>query len=120
MELVADVLLAAAAFGAGLYCFVLARRLNRFTDLDSGIGAGVAVLSKQVDDLARTLQAVQSNAHAGSETLRGLTANAETVADRLELLVAAMHDLPAAPPPPSPPKPADATFVRHPERGMSQ
>ena len=51
MELIADILLIAGALGAGLYCIVLSRRLNRFTDLEKGVGGAIAVLSAQVDDM---------------------------------------------------------------------
>ncbi len=47
MELIADILLVAGALGAGLYCFVLSRRLRKFTDLEQGVGGAVAVLSSQ-------------------------------------------------------------------------
>lgn len=100
MDLIADILLAAGAFGAGVYCFVLSRRLSRFNDLEKGVGGAVAVLSAQVDDLTRTLETAQKTASTSTESLDGLTERAETVARRLELLVASMHDLPdeAAPP----------------------
>ena len=49
MELIADVLLAAGALGAGLYCYVLALRLKQFQTLESGMGGAIAVLSAQVD-----------------------------------------------------------------------
>lgn len=51
MEFFADILLVAAASGAGIYCFVLSRRLTRLNDLENGFGSAVAVLSAQVDDL---------------------------------------------------------------------
>lgn len=94
MELIADILLVAGALGAGLYCYVLARRLTRFNDLENGVGGAVAVLSAQVDDLTKTLSAAQSAASCSSETLGALTERAEAVAQRLELMVASMHDLP--------------------------
>ena len=50
MDLIADILLVAGALGAGFYCFILGRRLNRFNDLENGVGGAVAVLSAQVDD----------------------------------------------------------------------
>jgi len=93
MELIADILLVAGALGAGLYCHVLARRLSRFNDLENGVGGAVAVLSAQVDDLAKTLQAAQSAAGSETRSLDALTERAEAVAKRLELLVASMHDL---------------------------
>lgn len=94
MELIADILLVAGALGAGFYCHVLARRLSRFNDLENGVGGAVAVLSAQVDDLTKTLCNAQTTAAGSMESLDGLTDRAETVAKRLELLVASMHDLP--------------------------
>lgn len=94
MELIADILLVAGALGAGFYCYVLARRLSRFNDLETGVGGAVAVLSAQVDDLSRTLRDAQTTASGSMESLDGLTDRAENVAKRLELLVASMHDLP--------------------------
>jgi hypothetical protein len=96
MELIADILLVAGALGAGFYCFVLARRLRRFNDLENGVGGAVAVLSAQVDDLAKTLEAAQTTASNSTESLEGLTDRAESVAKRLELMVASMHDLPSS------------------------
>lgn len=93
MDLIADILLVAGALGAGFYCHVLARRLNRFNDLETGVGGAVAVLSAQVDDLTRTLRDAQTTANGSMESLNGLTDRAESVAKRLELLVASMHDL---------------------------
>lgn len=94
MELIADIFLVAGALGAGLYCFVLARRLARFNDLESGIGGAVAVLSAQVDDLTQTLASAQKTASTSSAALEKLTEQADSVARRLELLMASMHDLP--------------------------
>ncbi|WP_425097624.1 hypothetical protein [Tropicibacter sp. S64] len=117
MDMIADILLVAGALGAGFYCFVLARRLTRFTDLESGVGGAVAVLSAQVDDLTKTLAAAQSTAGESSKSLQDLTERAEDVAKRLELMVASMHDLPrqGSEPqqPPHAPQP-DTVFFRHP------
>ena len=126
MELIADILLVAGALGAGLYCHVLARRLSRFNDLENGVGGAVAVLSAQVDDLAKTLQAAQSAAGSETRSLDALTERAENVAKRLELLVASMHDLDDARPdrsaPASAPEPtgrgeSGPVFRRHASAG---
>jgi hypothetical protein len=121
MDLIADILLVAGALGAGLYCHVLARRLSRFNDLETGVGGAVAVLSAQVDDLARTLRAAQTAAGAETRSLEALTDRAEAVAGRLELLVASMHDLPEPQAPPAPPQAAETgaapVFRRHPPTG---
>lgn len=97
MDLIADILLAAGAIGAGIYCFVLGRRLNRFNDLEKGVGGAVAVLSAQVDDLNRTLTAAQHTAAGSAQTLIDLTARAEDMSRRLELQMASLHDIPDEP-----------------------
>ncbi len=132
MELIADFLLVAGALGAGFYCFVLARRLNRFNDLEKGVGGAVAVLSAQVDDLTKTLVAARGASDGANSTLAELTERAESVAQRLELMMASLHDIPgqdvsdtngsrqknspAAPAQPAadpPHPPAGPMFVRH-------
>ncbi|WP_299672843.1 hypothetical protein [uncultured Roseobacter sp.] len=124
MELIADVLLAAGALGAGLYCLVLGRRLNRFNDLEKGVGGAVAVLSAQVDDLTKTLSAAQATAATSAQTLTDLTKRAEDMSRKLELQMASLHDVPDVPQSPTPgpqhtPAPAPAPvasepmFVRH-------
>ncbi|MFN3936850.1 MAG: hypothetical protein ACK4KW_04650 [Gemmobacter sp.] len=94
MELIADVLLAAGAFGAAIYCFVLGRRLSHFGDVESGMGGAIAVLSMQVDDLTRALAKAGDSAAGSTERLEALTVQAEAAATRLELLMASLHDLP--------------------------
>jgi hypothetical protein len=94
MELIADVLLAAGSFGVAAYCFVLQRRLVRFTQLENGMGGAIAVLSAQVDDLTRALTAAQDAAGQSTRRLEDLTARADAAAVRLELLVSSLHDLP--------------------------
>lgn len=98
MDLIADILLAAGALGAGFYCLVLSRRLKRFNDLEKGVGGAVAVLSAQVDDLNKSLQSAQQISDGSSKALQQLTGRAETVAQRLELMMASMHDIPEAAP----------------------
>ena len=104
MELIADVLLAAGALGAGLYCYVLARRLKQFQTLESGMGGAIAVLSAQVDDMTRALDRARSAAGGQVAALETETQRAEAAVRRIELLLASLHDLPdpsrAAPVPP--------------------
>lgn len=97
MELIADIFLAAGAVGAGFYCFVLGRRLNRFNDLEKGVGGAVAVLSAQVDDLSKTLTAAQAAATKSAQTLTDLVERAEDTARCLEMQMASLHDLPVTP-----------------------
>jgi hypothetical protein len=113
MEFIADVLLVAGALGAGLYCFILSRRLTHFTDLENGVGAAVAVLSAQVTDLQAALLSAQKTASHSTDTLETLTKRAENSAKRLELMVAALHDLPPQDDPPTAPPPTSPVFSRH-------
>lgn len=94
MSLIADILLVAGALGAALYCMALSRRLNRFNSLEGGMGNAIAVLSSQVDDLTKALESARNGASDSSRSLTELTERSETVAQRLELLVASMHDIP--------------------------
>jgi hypothetical protein len=94
MALIADILLIAGTLAAGFYCLVLSRRLRQFTDLERGVGGAVAVLSAQVDDMTRALERARSAAGVSAESLETTTARAEGVMQRLEILLAAMHDLP--------------------------
>ncbi len=112
MDLIADIMLGAGAVGAGLYCFVLARRLARFNDLEKGVGGAVAVLSAQVDDLTRTLETAQKTAGASAASLKDLTVRGEMMARRLELHLASLHDLPQQEPVKSPnPAPEEAPQI---------
>lgn len=106
MDLIADILLAAGALGAGFYCLVLSRRLKRFNDLEKGVGGAVAVLSSQVDDLNKSFATARQMTEGSSQALDQLTGRAEAVAQRLELMMASMHDMPeAAAPQPAPAAP---------------
>nr|WP_229738099.1 hypothetical protein [Sinisalibacter lacisalsi] len=94
MQIAADVLLGAGALGAAVYCYVLARRLKRFNNLENGVGGAVAVLSAQVDDMTKTLDQARKAAAHSSQTLTALTERAELSARKLELMMASLHDLP--------------------------
>lgn len=99
MQFIADILLGAGAIGAAGYCLVLARRLRGLTQLESGMGAAIAVLSAQVDDLTRALAAARGATDGAVSTLEERTRRAESAAARIDLLLASLHDLPDAPSP---------------------
>lgn len=94
MNVIADILTGAGAIGAAVYCLILARRLKQFNQLENGMGGAIAVLSAQVDDMTRALDRAQTTASVSAEQLLDLTARAEQGAQRLELLLASLHDLP--------------------------
>ncbi|TKA94102.1 hypothetical protein FAZ78_24190, partial [Cereibacter changlensis] len=73
MELIADILMAAGAFSASIYCYVLGQRLRRFSTLEGGMGGAIAVLSAQVDDMTRALDRARGAATGSAATLEALT-----------------------------------------------
>ncbi len=96
MQFLSDIFLAAGAFGAAIYCYVLATRLKRFSTLETGMGGAIAVLSAQVDDMTKALEVARTSAASSAATLENLTARAAADTTRLELLLASLHDLPEA------------------------
>ena len=107
MTLIADILLIAGALGAAFYCFVLSRRLSRFTSLEDGVGGAIAGLSRQVAEMTEALDRAHGEAKTSAGSLEDSTRRAEAAARKLELMLAALHDLPAgreetAAPPPEP------------------
>ena len=125
MTLIADILLIAGALGAAFYCFVLSRRLSRFTSLEDGVGGAIAGLSRQVAEMTEALDRAHGEARTSAGSLEDSTRRAEDAARKLELMLAALHDLPvarkedAAPPAPEPrasaqpAPPAGPTFRRN-------
>jgi hypothetical protein len=94
METIANILMGAGSIAAGVYCFVLSRRLKAFNQLERGMGGAIAVLSAQVDDMTHALKTARSAASSSSKSLQEMTERAEDAAKRLELMLASLHDLP--------------------------
>lgn len=105
MEYFSDIFLGVAAICAAFYCLLLSRRLSRLRGLDQDLGGAIAVLSKQVDEMTEVLRNAQSSADASSSDLKEMAERAEMASDKLEVLVAAVHDLAEAPEPAAPPTP---------------
>lgn len=95
MEAIINLLMGAGALGAGLFCYILSRRLADLNRLDGGMGGAIAVLSTQVDDMNQALRSAQILAGSSGAALTALTERSEQAAKRLELLLATLHDLPA-------------------------
>lgn len=117
MKLIADILMVAGALGAAIYCFVLSRRLSRFNSLESGVGGAVAVLSSQVTELSDMLNKARKESSIAAEALQGITTRAEGTAERLELMLAAMHDLPQEAETRNGPE--EPMFKRHPDQEIA-
>ena len=92
MNLIADFLLMAAAFGAAFYCRLLASRLKRLSNTDNGLGGAISTLSYQVDEMKAALAAVSQTSDRRADDLAALTGRAEKSARRLEILLAGLHE----------------------------
>ncbi|MFD1913628.1 hypothetical protein [Halodurantibacterium flavum] len=94
MQIISDLLLVSGSIAAAGYCLVLSHRLRRFTRLEGGMGGAIAVLSSQVEELTRVLRRAEAASKASAGALDSQVSKATAAANRLELLLAAMHDLP--------------------------
>ena len=80
MEYLSDIILALAAFAVAIYCFVLSGRLKRFSTLENGMGSAIAVLSVQVDELTKAMEAARGAAIGSASRLEALNTRAEAAA----------------------------------------
>jgi outer membrane murein-binding lipoprotein Lpp len=97
MEFVSDILLGLGALAAAAYCVVLSKKLNRLSGLDQELGTAIALLSKQVDEMTKVLEAAQTAADGARTDLQEATERAEEVAAQLQ--EASVPPSPTAPPP---------------------
>lgn len=97
MTFISDILLVFAAMAACFYCYVLAKRLRKLSDLDKGVGGAIALLAIQVDELTRALKSSEKAAQDAANLLENKAQQADLAAQRLELLIASLHDLPTPP-----------------------
>lgn len=88
MELIANILLIAGVFAAAFYCRALAGRVRKLKELDNGLGAAIAALSRQVDEMRTALAVTKEFSSSAVANLGESTARAEIAAGRLELLLA--------------------------------
>lgn len=92
MDLIMDGLLMAGTLFAGLYCWVLSRRVRDLKNLDSGLGGAIVSLTRQIELARATLEEAQAGAKENRNELQRLVAEAETVSGRLKLMMAATRD----------------------------
>lgn len=70
--------LLAACLALATYCHVLARRLRRLNDLETGLGGAIAVMSVEVARLEAAIAAARSEAE---QAARGLAAEIQQAKD---------------------------------------
>lgn len=59
------------SLGLACFCFVLARRLRKLNDLESGLGGAIAVMTSEIGRLERAIQAAKAEALLATEGLAG-------------------------------------------------
>lgn len=94
MNFASDILLGFGAIAAAIYCFVLSRKLSKLKGLDQDLGSAIAILSRQVDEMTKVLSSAQESASDSALVLESKTQAATIIAERLELMIAALQDLP--------------------------
>ena len=59
------------AFSVGLafFCFLLARRLRKLNDLETGLGGAIAVMTSEIGRLERSIQAAKTEALQATHNL---------------------------------------------------
>lgn len=68
-EFILQTALALASVGLAGFCLLLARRLRRLNDLETGLGGAIAVMAAEVDRLERAICAARDEATEASEGL---------------------------------------------------
>lgn len=51
-----------ASIGLAVFCAILARRLRRLNDLETGLGGAIAVMAAEVDRLEKAIRAARAEA----------------------------------------------------------
>lgn len=93
MELVIDFLLLAASGTAGLFCWVLSRKLKAITSAEAGLGAGIAALSNSAEDMKKAVAETKSSADETAARIEGLLGEADAKAAHLQGLIAELGDI---------------------------
>lgn len=94
MDLIADLLLIAAALGAAFYCFMLSRRLTALNSAEGGIGQAIAALSEQVARLENTLDGSSARAEDIDQKLRATVERAEQLDRALTATIGSQPRMP--------------------------
>lgn len=69
VEFVFQIALVTASVGLAGFCVLLAGRLRRLNDLETGLGGAIAVMAAEVDRLEKAIRAARAEATEASEAL---------------------------------------------------
>lgn len=78
VELMLQTALVAASVGLAGFCLLLAGRLRRLNDLETGLGGAIAVMAAEVDRLEKAIRAARAEATEASEALADEIARARS------------------------------------------
>lgn len=81
-----QLVLVPAIFVLAIYCAILSRRVRKLNNLESGLGAAIAVMSMEVDRLDQSLTAAREAAQNQSEKLDLQLRRAQAISARIERL----------------------------------
>lgn len=73
-----QIALVVASIGLACFCVVLARRLRRLNDLETGLGGAIAVMAAEVDRLEKAIRGARGEATAAGEALAAEIARARS------------------------------------------
>lgn len=85
MALIIQAGLMAACLAVAAYCHVLARRLRRLNDLETGLGGAIAVMSVEVERLEAAIAEARSEAERAARQLATEIQHAKDERTRLRL-----------------------------------
>lgn len=85
MALIIQAGLMAACLAVAAYCHVLARRLRRLNDLETGLGGAIAVMSVEVERLEAAIAGARSEAERAAQQLATEIQHAQDERMRLRL-----------------------------------
>ena len=93
MSLIADGLLIATGLTAGVYCFVLSRRLKAFASTESGVGQQIHQLNISLEETRSALKDAQAGAEKQAAALARDIVLARKLSTQLTNLIASAEEL---------------------------
>lgn len=96
MDLVIDFLLLAASGTAGLYCWILSRKLKALTNAEAGFGASIAALSKSAEEMKSAVENARGSADETVARIEILLGQAEEKEAQIRGLIDQLGEMSAS------------------------
>ena len=84
MDFVIDGILILTCVSAGFYCYVLSRRLKKFSNTETGIGEQILSLNSTLDDVRGSMKGLKQEAEQAAEALSKKIAQSQKVKAELQ------------------------------------